>query len=78
VDDLRRPRCRPEMESAKAWDRYIRTVGEQEAADAIGEAQRLARNFARKHDQTGDRMMKLFEAGKGIYAERFGRDWVPF
>jgi len=68
--------CRTESE--EAWDYYMRHVGEPEAYDALRKVLNLERSFKARHEPSGDRVGKMFEAGAAIYAERFGNEWVPF
>lgn len=70
--------CRTEYESEEVWRYYLDRATEQEAYDALGDVLRLARNFAHQHKPTSDRMNKMFDSGAMLYAERFGREWVPF
>lgn len=70
--------CMVGMESQKAWRYYMRQATEQEAYDAINQAQRLALRFRTKHEPTSQRMKKLIDEGVAIYEKRFGKAWVPF
>ncbi|MDH4319902.1 MAG: hypothetical protein OEV73_00235 [Desulfobulbaceae bacterium] len=66
------------METEEGWRRFLGKATKKEAYEAIDEMGHLARNFSLKHKPTGDRLYGMLNAGKKIYAERFGNEWVPF
>ena len=70
--------CRTELESEEAWRHYLERAPEREAYAALDEVLRLAQNFAHQHKPTSARLHQMFDAGAALYADRFGREWVPF
>jgi hypothetical protein len=70
--------CKPELESEEAWRAFLEKASELEAWEALSDVLRLARRYAKRSEKTSRRLDKLFESGAAIYAERFGKEWVPF
>ena len=72
--------CRVEFESMDLWRDYLASSTEQDAGKAIDDLLRLACSFSKQRYgiSTRERLQKFIDVGESIYANRFGRLYVPF